>query len=120
MSDHIEMMAPSSEAVTAALHRRLPSFPNFDILHPPQHTMANTQSSAYGPKMINRKATASCVVTLQLEYVSATHKRAISRMMKTLRRMIAGTAKSARRERMGRSDAWNCGVRKVDRDERRA
>jgi hypothetical protein len=105
MSDYIEMVAPSSEAVTAAPHRRLPSFPNFDILHPPQHTMANTQSSAYGPKMISRKATASCVVTLQLGYVSATHKRAMSRMMKTLRRMIAGTARSARRERMGRSDA---------------
>jgi hypothetical protein len=105
MSDYIEMVAPSSEAVTAAPHRRLPSFPSFDILHPPQHTIANTQSSAYGPKMISRKATASCVVTLQLGYVSATHKRAMSRMMKTLRRMIAGTARSARRERMGRSDA---------------
>jgi hypothetical protein len=70
--------------------------------------------------MISRKATASCVVTLQLGYVSATHKRAMSRMMKTLRRMIAGTARSARRERMGRSEAWNCDVRRVDRGERRA
>jgi hypothetical protein len=44
----------------------------------------------------------------------------MSRMMKTLRRMIAGTARSARRERMGRSEAWNCDVRRVDRGERRA
>ena len=76
--------------------------------------MANTHSSAYGPKMINKNAVASCVVTLQFGYVSATQRRAMSRMMKTLRRMIAGTARSARRDKMGRSDAWSRSVRRVE------
>jgi hypothetical protein len=40
---HVNLLEMVAQLV---LHWRLCSLPSFDILHPPQHTIANTHSSA--------------------------------------------------------------------------